>query len=200
MLRGKLRLVPRSQARPVQGNQASLLSFLCYSGHLVMLLFSAPAVSRWAGQQGPHIPPCPQHQPENPDGSWGQPVDTTRFTHHSPSVIAPSASSPSSSFQESLLHSLTHTHTPQILHHKLVQKRVLAILKVWSRETSLLAAALISPSLLTPSWCLGGPSPPGEEDMPAGSHGLQATRLPGRPGCKSTWETTAGLPQPFFSL
>lgn len=146
---------------PAEGNQASLLSSLCSQGTWrcpSVVCPSSQSLGRPARTPHPSLPPAPARES---DESWGQPVDTPRFTHHSPSVTAPSASSPSSSFQESLLHSLTRTHTPQILHHKLVQKRVFAILKVWSRETSLLAAARISPSLLTPSLASGRAESPG---------------------------------------
>lgn len=58
--------------------------------------------------QRPTSCPAPSTR-QSPDESWVSPW-TRRFTLHSPSVIAPQASSsPSSSFQESLLHSLTHS-------------------------------------------------------------------------------------------
>lgn len=71
------------RARPAEGNLASLLSFLCYSGHLFSVLAATGQASK-----SPTSLPAPSTR-QNPDGSWGQPGDTLRFIHHSPSVIAP---------------------------------------------------------------------------------------------------------------
>lgn len=87
--------------KAAEGNLASLLDFLCYS-RLTFLCYLV-MFSCFLSQTPTSCPtPSPRH---SPGGSWA-----------SPSGLAPQASSsPSSIFQASLLHSLTHSLalTPQ---------------------------------------------------------------------------------------
>lgn len=93
---------------------------------------------------------------QSPDESWVSPL-TRRFTPHSPSVIAPQASSsPSSSFQESLLHSLTHSLSHPNPPPQACSKPSVCNSTGLVEGKQPLAAALTSPSLRTPSSLVSG--------------------------------------------
>lgn len=80
--------------------------------HLVifLFLFSVTATTSQVSKSNGH-PSCPPQRPaDSQDESWAGVAEASRFINHEPSERLPEASSlPSSSFQESLLHSLTLT-------------------------------------------------------------------------------------------
>lgn len=129
-------LAPWGPGPPAEGNLASLLNFLRCSGHLVVL-FSVPAATGQAGQS-PTSPPAPSTR-QRPRVKAGP---ARGHTSQPPQPISHSSSSLFISFPQFprksalLTHSRSHTPNPP----QLVRKRVFAVLKIWPRETSLLAA------------------------------------------------------------
>lgn len=172
------------------------MDFLCYSGLSFLCYLVIFSCFR---SQTPTSCSTPSTR-QSPDEGWAGPR-TPRLTPHSPSVLAPQPPHllPPFSNKVCSTHSLTHSHTP-ILHHKLVQKRVPAILQVRSRGSSRLAAAPTSPSLRTQSLVSGWVVSQGDTGTAIGSHGLQATRRPKGLDANPIWETAAGSPPPSFSL
>lgn len=122
------------------GQECFVANRLCWcrrKPHLPVEFSLLPGFFSCFLSQSPTSCPAPSTAPDSLDESWVSPR-TWRFTPHSPSAIVQASSSPSSSFQESLLNSLTHSLT---LSHpnpppQLVQKRVSAVLQVWSRGSS----------------------------------------------------------------
>lgn len=164
--------------KAAEGNLASLLDFLCCS-RLTFLCYLV-MFSCFLSQTPTSYPsPNPRH---SRDGSWASPR-TPRSTPHSPSGLAPQASSsPSSIFQESLLHSPTHS-----LSHPNPPPQACSKTRVCNSTGPVgEAAPSPPPPLHTPSGLVSGRvlSPRGMGT---------ASRLPGpashsgpiRPGCKS---------------
>lgn len=179
---GKVSHAPatKSQARPAEGNLASLLNFLCYSGHLVVFLFPVLAATGQAGR-APHasLPPAPGREPGGEPGPEGTHRVSSTAAHLSQLLKPPRLLPPVS--KKSLLHSLTHAHTPQILHHKLVQNERLQFSRSGRGKAAWEARGRAClPSSHRAAWRPG--------------------RAPPRRSAGPARETTAASPQPFFSL
>lgn len=123
---------------PAEGNLASLLNLLrCSGAPGYVVLFSVPAATGQASQS-PTSPPNPSTR-QRPRVKAGP---ARGHTSQPPQPISNSSSSLFISFPQFprksalLTHSRSHTPNPP----QLVRKRVFAVLKVWPRETSPLAA------------------------------------------------------------